>query len=107
MLLPSLSEGAMAISQDGGATHIAQLLFSTYLVPFELASILLLLAMVGAVILSKRVFPEEEGEAPLEAEKSLSLPGNVCMPLEQEWRDALAQRSVELNAAEPEPSGVR
>ncbi len=53
--------GLQAILTDGGITHIGQLLFSKFLVPFELASVLLLLAMVGAIILSKRVFPEEEG----------------------------------------------
>lgn len=47
---------------DGGVSHIGQLLLSKYLIPFELASVLLLLAMVGAIILAKRQFPEEEGE---------------------------------------------
>lgn len=65
---PTSLPGVQAILADGGITHIAQLLFSRYLVPFELASILLLLAMIGAIILSKRTFPEEEGEAPLPAE---------------------------------------
>jgi hypothetical protein len=54
--------GIQAITADGGAVHIGQLLFTTYLAPFELASILLLLAMIGAIILSKRQLPEEEGE---------------------------------------------
>ncbi len=54
--------GVQAIQTDAGLSHIGQLLFSKYLIPFELASILLLLAMIGAIILSKRQFPEEEGQ---------------------------------------------
>ena len=57
----SLLPGAQAIMTDGGVTHIGLLLFNQYAVPFELASVLLLLAMVGAILLSKRTYPEEEG----------------------------------------------
>lgn len=64
----AMLQGLQAILSDGGAQHIGQLLFSKYLVPFELASILLLLAMMGAILLSKREFPEEEGEPALEAD---------------------------------------
>jgi NADH-quinone oxidoreductase subunit J len=33
---------------------VAQSLFSTYLLPFEIASVLLLVAMIGAVVMAKR-----------------------------------------------------
>ncbi|MYA80472.1 MAG: NADH-quinone oxidoreductase subunit J, partial [Acidobacteriia bacterium] len=33
--------------------QIGQVLFSEYLLPFELASILLLVAMIGAVVMAK------------------------------------------------------
>ncbi len=59
---PATLPSVQAISTDGGITVIGQLLFSRYLIPFEVASILLLLAMMGAILLSKRTFPEEEGE---------------------------------------------
>jgi len=39
----------------GNTTVIGQVLFSTYLYPFEIASLLLLVAMVGAIVLSKKV----------------------------------------------------
>ncbi|MCA9788742.1 MAG: NADH-quinone oxidoreductase subunit J [Cyanobacteria bacterium HKST-UBA06] len=52
--------GAQALLEDGGLSHIAMLLFSKYLLAFELASVLLLLAMVGAILLALRTFPEEE-----------------------------------------------
>jgi len=38
----------------GNTESIGELLFSTYLFPFELASLILLVAMVGAVILTKK-----------------------------------------------------
>jgi len=45
-------------SQVGMIESLGKLLFSEYLLPFELASILLLVAMVGAVMLGKREIGE-------------------------------------------------
>ena len=39
---------------DGGTIPLGKLLFSQYLLPFEIVSILLLVAMVGVVLLSKK-----------------------------------------------------
>jgi len=39
---------------QGNTESIGELLFSTYLFPFEVASLILLVAMVGAVILTKK-----------------------------------------------------
>jgi NADH-quinone oxidoreductase subunit J len=36
------------------AEEVAKSLFSTYLLPFEIASVLLLVAMVGAVVMAKK-----------------------------------------------------
>jgi len=41
-------------SAPAGPEPLAQLLFTKYLFPFELASILLLVAIVGAVVMAKR-----------------------------------------------------
>jgi NADH-quinone oxidoreductase subunit J len=38
----------------GSARHLGQVLFSSYLVPFELTSILILVAIIGVVVLAKR-----------------------------------------------------
>jgi NADH-quinone oxidoreductase subunit J len=38
----------------GSVENVAMALFSDYLIPFEVASMLLLVAMVGAIILAKR-----------------------------------------------------
>lgn len=43
-----------AVNGFGTVKSIARLLFTEYLLPFEIASILLLAAIVGAVILAKR-----------------------------------------------------
>ncbi|GJL49877.1 MAG: NADH dehydrogenase subunit J [Nitrospirales bacterium] len=49
---PAAVESAGAVT--GNTELIGQVLFSTYLFPFEVASLILLVAMVGAVILSKK-----------------------------------------------------
>jgi NADH-quinone oxidoreductase subunit J len=41
-------------SLDGTTFDLGKLLFSNYLLPFEIVSILLLVAMVGVILLSKR-----------------------------------------------------
>ena len=52
----ALPEGAVArMSAEQGVIHVlAQPLFKQYLIPFELTSIMLLAAVVGAVVLAKR-----------------------------------------------------
>jgi NAD(P)H-quinone oxidoreductase subunit 6 len=49
-----------AIPLEDSVTRIGKHLFSDYLLPFELASVLLLMAMVGAIILARRDFIPEE-----------------------------------------------
>ncbi|MDX1435684.1 MAG: NADH-quinone oxidoreductase subunit J [Anaerolineales bacterium] len=43
------------LTEFGSPQAIGELLFSEYLLPFEVTSVLLLIAMVGALILSRRV----------------------------------------------------
>ncbi len=45
---------ARAVAEQGLVPAVARPLFGAYLVPFEITSILLLAAMVGAVVLAKR-----------------------------------------------------
>jgi NADH-quinone oxidoreductase subunit J len=50
-----LPEGAMAaLQQQGMIAAVAGPLFGVYLIPFEITSLLLLAAIVGAVVLAKR-----------------------------------------------------
>ena len=49
-----LNSGAENYSELGSVENIGITLFTTYLLPFEITSLLLLVALVGAVLLSKR-----------------------------------------------------
>jgi NADH-quinone oxidoreductase subunit J len=43
-----------ALTDQGNTELVGQLLYTDYLIPFEMASMLLLVAMVGAIVLAKR-----------------------------------------------------
>lgn len=49
-----LNGGAENYTELGSVENIGVTLFTTYLLPFEITSLLLLVALVGAVLLSKR-----------------------------------------------------
>lgn len=54
----SIGDGNSPASEDFGSIEaVGASLFSTYLLPFELAAVLLLIAVIGAVILAKRTSP--------------------------------------------------
>ncbi|GAB4562569.1 MAG: NADH-quinone oxidoreductase subunit J [Anaerolineae bacterium] len=68
LALAFLGVGAYAVAQSpwaqpagapeqGGVQAVGRLLFTEYLLPFELASILLLAGMIGAIILASRTRP--------------------------------------------------
>lgn len=70
--LGSLAPGAVSSSVEGSTEAIGQLLFTEYLFPFELASLLLLAAIIGAVLLAQEVrrpLPEGRG---LKAKKEVT-----------------------------------
>ena len=46
------TEAAMPVS--GNTEQVGWLLYTSYLIPFEIASMLLLVAMIGAIVLAKR-----------------------------------------------------
>jgi NADH-quinone oxidoreductase subunit J len=45
---------AAAIPVTGNTEQVGWLLYTSYLIPFEIASMLLLVAMIGAIVLAKR-----------------------------------------------------
>ena len=45
-------------SEEGNTESIGQLLYTAYLFPFEVASLILLVAMIGAIVLSKKDLSE-------------------------------------------------
>ena len=60
MLSGSAQVTAGVISLEGNTETIGEVLYSTYLFPFEVASLILLVAMIGAIILAKRDLFERE-----------------------------------------------
>ena len=47
---------------EGNSQWVGTVLYQNYLLPFEIASILLLVAIIGAVVLSKKPPSEEQAE---------------------------------------------
>jgi len=63
LLLPSLKSYSAAhaprytgfsVDEVGSAKHLGQVLFTEYLLPFEITSVLILVAIIGVVVLAKR-----------------------------------------------------
>jgi NADH-quinone oxidoreductase subunit J len=53
------AQGGASAAGLGNTQMIGEVLYSTYLFPFEVASLILLVAMIGAIILAKRdILPE-------------------------------------------------
>ena len=48
------SSQAAAMPVTGNTEQVGWLLYTSYLIPFEIASMLLLVAMIGAIVLAKR-----------------------------------------------------
>ena len=52
--LPKLKGTTEAINASRGTSAVGNAIFSTYLVPFEVVSVLLLAALIGAIVLARR-----------------------------------------------------
>ena len=51
---PAIVAAASEIPVEGNTEELGWLLYTQYLIPFEVASMLLLVAMIGAIVLAKR-----------------------------------------------------
>jgi NAD(P)H-quinone oxidoreductase subunit 6 len=61
IILPNIApEAALRFSVQGSTAMLGELLFNKYALPFELASLLLLAAMIGAIVIAKKRFVESE-----------------------------------------------
>lgn len=58
-LRPALADAVMPSKGPGNTERIADVLFSQYLLPFELASLLLLVAVVGSVFMARKERSQE------------------------------------------------
>lgn len=52
-----ISEVSEEVVTNNSMNKIGEVLFSTYLLPFEVISLLLLVAVVGAVVIAKKYYP--------------------------------------------------
>ncbi|NEP44069.1 MAG: NADH-quinone oxidoreductase subunit J [Okeania sp. SIO2H7] len=64
----------LASSEPGSIVVIGQHFFTDFLLPFELASVFLLMAMVGAIILARRDILPEEAAGEIPQAPALALP---------------------------------
>jgi NADH-quinone oxidoreductase subunit J len=51
---PALAQASTVFPVSGNTEEVGWLLYTSYLIPFEIASMLLLVAMIGAIVLAKR-----------------------------------------------------
>jgi len=58
-----LSQTLPAASADGSTAAVARVLFGSYLYPFELVSVLLLVALIGVMVLASRKLESAEGRS--------------------------------------------
>src|SRR5213594_3178111 len=60
LILPPFVAPPVAAAAAGNSEQVGTALYTSYLLPFEIASILLLVAIVGAVVLAKKRTPAED-----------------------------------------------
>ncbi len=60
---PEASSEEFAVTSTGNTESIGEVLFTHYLLPFELASLVLLVAMIGAIVLAKKDLLVDPAEA--------------------------------------------
>lgn len=105
---------AARFTAEGSTSMLGELLFNKYALAFELASILLLAAMIGAIVIAKKKFYESDetllGEVRLAVDVS-SAPSEKAIEdlrakrrLEQAEREATLKEESEFGS-EPEKAG--
>jgi NADH-quinone oxidoreductase subunit J len=65
------------LAKEGGVEIVGGLLFTQYVLPFEVISVLLMVAVMGAVVLAKRrlpVAPQTDVPPPLEGAQQMAAP---------------------------------
>jgi NADH:ubiquinone oxidoreductase subunit 6 (subunit J) len=94
------SKGAPYVLGFGTPKHIGQLFLTKYLFPFEVASILLLVAAVGAVVLARR---RRGLEPDLELERRISVPRPAFTGTMAEAAGTRVVETMPPPEVEPEP----
>jgi len=83
-----------AVNQAGNVEVVANQLFHTYVLPFEVTSLLLLVAAIGAVYLTRRTTPAAAGRGPAERPEPLERP-------EPQKKPELPRKPAALEKPEP------
>jgi hypothetical protein len=95
------SKGAHYVLGFGTPKHIGELFLTKYLFPFEIASILLLVAAVGAVVLARR---RRGLEPDLELERRIRVPRPAFTGTMAEAAGTRVVETMPPPEVEPEPS---
>jgi NADH:ubiquinone oxidoreductase subunit 6 (subunit J) len=96
------SKGAPYVLGFGTPRHIGKLFLTKYLFPFEVASILLLVAAVGAVVLARR---RRGLEPDLELERRISVPRPAFTGTMAEAAGTRVAETMPPPEVEPDPPG--
>jgi NADH:ubiquinone oxidoreductase subunit 6 (subunit J) len=89
---------ASQLMQEGSTKMLGQLLFTDYALPFEIASILLLAAMIGAIVIAKKSFnqsgEETLGDTHLEIDSSSAPNAETIAALRERRLATTAQQDL-------------
>jgi NADH:ubiquinone oxidoreductase subunit 6 (subunit J) len=85
---------ASRLAQEGSTVLLGQLLFTDYALPFEVASILLLAAMIGAIVIAKKRFTESDTDL-----GAMRLPVDLSSAPTVQAIEALRERRLLKSAA--------
>lgn len=96
------SYAADAMTPFGEPANIGQLLFTRYLLPFQLVALLLLVAMIGAIVLAHRDILKTSRERNVRRRVSRPLTSVIAA---QTGHDVLVSEAAETPVEQPEPAG--
>jgi len=103
-IMPNVTpEVALQFSTQGSTTMLGELLFNKYGLPFELASLLLLAAMIGAIVIAKKRFSESEaaqlGDVRLALDLASAPPEDALRALRRERMPDIAEEADVVETA--------
>jgi len=105
-IMPNVtSEVALQFSTQGSTTMLGELLFNKYGLPFELASLLLLAAMIGAIVIAKKQFsesPSQLGDVRLALDLASAPPEDAIRALRRERMPDIAEEADVVTNAKTE-----
>jgi NAD(P)H-quinone oxidoreductase subunit 6 len=101
-VIPTPAALAAIYQTEGSTALLGTALFNTYALPFELASILLLIAMVGAILISKRSLSGVDETSIKYTPNQSSLTAEAQEALEETTTSLAASKANHPNAADVE-----